>query len=754
VAYDEYLHVHILPTVYEMTDTGRVKLDDKNLGIYFIWKHWYWEPNWKYWTDYWSETLSEVSSKRMGTAIGTLLIEGGSALLGTGISMLVGDLFSLGASLPASVKAVFEAGKLVSIALGLTSAGLNTIADTLATDKEDFISIYLAMSAVEHNSLKEAKALLESLERKREAVLLTDSEIKLIDALSKIMNLQVSTAMLILEPATLSTVVGLLEIIDDALLDLATVKISPRGIKEDAEGLNLFLNASIIHLGLLVDLSRNLDELQSEIQLAESKFDSARMARAVMRSAAIENAYYRVMAGYIRLHLKYLQKEDPGVMTHIDSGLSRFKTFVKNVSYYLGSGDEAVATDSTPLPVPFNPMPSDNDNRIKVLPSYSLDWVRLTWEIPETEKRVITYEVLVGNSRDSLAYVARDLTEKLFVYSGLQGGKDYYWKVIARDTTGNRSESPVWKFSTTQTESFMKTTSGIEMVYVEGGTFTMGDTWGDGSPAEKPTHKVTLTYNIHIGKYETTFDEYDAFCEATGRSKPKDEGWGRGSRPAIYVSWWDAIAYCNWLSEREKLPKAYDNSGNFLDKDGRETTDPSKVVGYRLPTEAEWEYAARGGKYSKDYKYSGSNDVDDSAWYSANSGRNFLDIAEYYSRGGEWEPIPGTDPPVYAIYVFSEYLEALKANSNKTHPVGEKAPNELGIYDMSGNVWEWCSDWYGNYSSSAQTNPYNSTAGSYRVDRGGSWLNFAADVRVANRYYSTPADTYIGLGFRIARTVH
>jgi len=263
--------------------------------------------------------------------------------------------------------------------------------------------------------------------------------------------------------------------------------------------------------------------------------------------------------------------------------------------------------------------------------------------------------------------------------------------------SGNSQNKPPNTPSNTIYSPNSKVSEGT--VLVEKGSFTMGDTL-----------KVTLTYNFYIGKYETTFDEYDAFCEATGRSKPSDRGWGRGSNPVINVSWNDAIAYCNWLSEKEKLPKAYDSKGNLLDKDGRVTTDPSKVVGYRLPTEAEWEFAARGGIKSSGFEYSGSDNVDDVAWYDSNSG-------------------------------------------GKTQEVGKKAPNELGIYDMSGNVWEWCSDWYGSYSSSAQTNPYNNS-GSGRVLLGGSWLYEASYARVASRLSYSPTFTYNNLGFRIARTVH
>jgi len=250
-----------------------------------------------------------------------------------------------------------------------------------------------------------------------------------------------------------------------------------------------------------------------------------------------------------------------------------------------------------------------------------------------------------------------------------------------------------------------------EMVLVKGGTFQMGNTRGDseGDSDEKPVHTVRLSYDYYMGKTEVTFNEYDAYCEVMGKNKEDDEGWGRGNRPVIGVSWYDAIAYCNWLSEKEGLSKAYDSIGNLLDKNGRQTTDITQVEGYRLPTEAEWEYAARGGhKRTSATKYAGSNSISTVAWYRDNSGR-------------------------------------------KNHEVGQKAPNELGLYDMSGNVWEWCHDWYDDYPSTNQTNPTGSDSISFRVLRSGSWGNDADLCRVAFRGHGSPDDGNY-LGFRIART--
>ena len=224
------------------------------------------------------------------------------------------------------------------------------------------------------------------------------------------------------------------------------------------------------------------------------------------------------------------------------------------------------------------------------------------------------------------------------------------------------------------------TVNGVsfEMVCVEGGTFHMGATSeqeDDADSDEKPVHSVTLS-SYYIGKTEVT----QALWQAVMGSNPS---YFKGSAlPVESVSW--------------------DDCQEFIQKLNRLTGR-----NFRLPTEAEWEFACRGGNNSRGYKYSGSNDIDNVAWYWDNSG-------------------------------------------GKTHPVGTKAPNELGIYDMSGNVWEWCSDWYADYTSYSQTDPTGPQSGSGRVRRGGGWGYCARDCRSSNRDGRIPTYRIIHLGLRLA----
>jgi formylglycine-generating enzyme required for sulfatase activity len=232
-----------------------------------------------------------------------------------------------------------------------------------------------------------------------------------------------------------------------------------------------------------------------------------------------------------------------------------------------------------------------------------------------------------------------------------------------------------------------------DMVRVEGGTFQMGST--DGDSDEKPVHSVTVK-SFYMGKYEVTQKEW---VEIMGTNPSYFKG---DNLPVETVTWHEVIEYCNKRSLKEGLTPAYRGSGDSI-------TCNFSASGYRLPTEAEWEYAAKGG--DKDYltlTYAGSNNVDAVGWYTDNSG-------------------------------------------GRTHPVGTKQPNSLGLYDMSGNVWEWCWDWKGDYPASARTDPTGPASGSYRVLRGGSWYNYARNLRSAFRNFDTPSYRHGDYGFRLVR---
>ncbi|MFO8033087.1 MAG: SUMF1/EgtB/PvdO family nonheme iron enzyme [Desulfohalobiaceae bacterium] len=250
-------------------------------------------------------------------------------------------------------------------------------------------------------------------------------------------------------------------------------------------------------------------------------------------------------------------------------------------------------------------------------------------------------------------------------------------------------------------ETWTEPETGMEFVWVPGGCYQMGcGSWTSNcDDDEKPEHEVCVD-GFWIGKYEVTIDQYRQFLQATGDTDgvdwddedcPIEKGGSfslsgnkfaqDGDQPMVEVSWHGARAFAQWLSREA----------------GKD---------FRLPTEAEWEYAARSG--GKRQKYAGGDDVDRVAWYEDNSG-------------------------------------------GRTHEVGTQAPNGLGIFDMSGNVWEWCSDWYSDdyYSNSPKDNPQGPSSGSIRVYRGGGWGFNPWFVRAANRYWGVPDYAFIGLGFRL-----
>jgi formylglycine-generating enzyme required for sulfatase activity len=223
------------------------------------------------------------------------------------------------------------------------------------------------------------------------------------------------------------------------------------------------------------------------------------------------------------------------------------------------------------------------------------------------------------------------------------------------------------------------------MIFIQGGMFEMGDGFEDGGKDERPVHQVWVA-DFYMDATEVTVAQFRAFCEVTGHRMPRQPDWSKDDHPVVFVSWKDAITYAEWM-------------------------------GKRLPTEAEWEYAARNR--GKEVKYPNGNTL---------TSRD----ANYYNPGS-----PAEDG----------YLH--------TAPVGSFPPNELGLYDMAGNVWEWCADWYdaGYYSKSPHRNPTGPAGGMYRVVRGGSWWSTTPELcRAANRNRNRPSAKGKVIGFRCALT--
>jgi formylglycine-generating enzyme required for sulfatase activity len=251
-----------------------------------------------------------------------------------------------------------------------------------------------------------------------------------------------------------------------------------------------------------------------------------------------------------------------------------------------------------------------------------------------------------------------------------------------------RFEEPVQSAEAPATVAPLPGIPEPEMISIQPGTFLMGSPDGEGSDNVRPQHEVRIEHAFAIGKYPVTFDEYDAFAKAANRDLPNDRGWGRGKRPVIYVSWDDAVAYVKWLSAQT----------------GKR---------YRLPTEAEWEYACRAGTQTPWFFGNKESDLDQYAWHDGNSG-------------------------------------------SKTHPVGEKKPNPWGLHDVNGNVWDWVQDcWHESYQGApTDGSAWEEKAGGdcgRRVVRGGSWYGSPVWTRSAGRFrfYTVYANDF--LSFRLAQ---
>ena len=230
------------------------------------------------------------------------------------------------------------------------------------------------------------------------------------------------------------------------------------------------------------------------------------------------------------------------------------------------------------------------------------------------------------------------------------------------------------------------------MVFVKGGTFKMGNENGESD--EKPVFEVSV-HDFYISKYEVSREEW---WKAVNRN---DRNFTGDNLPVVMTAWFEAIEFCNKASMAEGLEPCYIIDGR------RTITKIPGANGYRLPSEIEWEYAARGGQLSKGYKYSGSNNPDDVAWYKSNS-------------------------------------------ALQLHPMGEKTPNELGLYDMSGNVWEWCYEWYeGDAYKKYQKG--EEPDGVFKVVRGGAFDRTKRYIRSSVRFYFNPDYRRNFIGFRVVR---